>query len=196
MEKSTNKECYKGLPQGSSLSPILYAIYVADIINAFPVSHDNQIIQFADDICIFSTNADTKIALRNLQRCGVDLNSSLAEKGLTLAAHKSVLVVFSDNNLSRKRKWKISINNTFIRCQTSVKFLGIIFQSNGKWDLQTQKVVKSCASPTNLISFLTSTWWGAAPQILLILYNALVKSRIEYAAFIYGRKFQNQNGKC
>lgn len=66
-----------------------------------------------------------------------------------------------------------------------MKFLGIIFQGNCKWDQQIQKVLKSCVCPSNLISFLVSTWWGESSEILLLLFKALIRSRLEYASFVW-----------
>lgn len=43
----------------------------------------------------------------------------------------------------------------------------------------------SCLKPLNLIRFLRSTWWGSDPNLLLKLYRSLIRSRIEYGAFIW-----------
>lgn len=179
--------CYKELPQGAVLSPVLYSIYVSDIEKSLVSSPNTRILQFADDICIFNSNSDTKSALQELQKSGKALCNSLSSKELTLAAHKSVLVIFSKNSASHKRKWKIIINETSIKCQNSVKFLGVIFQANCKWDQQVEKVLNACVNPSNLLVFLTSRWWGASPEVLLILYKALVRFRIEYASFIWSQ---------
>jgi len=42
---------YKGLPQGSVLSPLLFNLYVKDILLKVP--HNCKVIQFADDIVIY-----------------------------------------------------------------------------------------------------------------------------------------------
>lgn len=53
-ESDTNLSAFKGLPQGSVLSPILYNLYTSMLElenNCYPI---NKILQYADDICIYS----------------------------------------------------------------------------------------------------------------------------------------------
>lgn len=186
------KVCHKGLPQGSVLSPLLYSIYVSSVEMVIPSSPQVNIIQFADDICIFNSENKTEEAVANLEKCTNDLSKWLSNKGLLLVEHKTKLCVFSSQKV---RKWSIMIDKTKVCSVDKVKFLGVIFQCNLKWNAQIEKISKGCSAPTNLISFLTTTWWGASPDVLLLLYKALIRSRIEYGAIAWYPIITCQLGK-
>ena len=38
----------------------------------------------------------------------------------------------------------------------------------------------------NFLKALTTTWWGADPEVLLIVYKSLILSITDYASFLYG----------
>jgi hypothetical protein len=55
---------HRGLPQGSVLSPIMY-IYTAQIGNNQP--QGCRIIEFADDVCLFSSVTPLETAVKNIE---------------------------------------------------------------------------------------------------------------------------------
>lgn len=66
-------KCVRGLTQGGVLSPILYTLYI------------NQMNQFADDIVIFSVNADPNQTLSSLEISANSINRYLCESGIDLS---------------------------------------------------------------------------------------------------------------
>lgn len=176
--------CFKGLPQGSVLSPLLYAIYICDINKAIVPVTETQLLSFTDDTCIYNTDMDTERALDNLEVSANILLEWFANRGLELSVNKTAFLVFSNNKLRAEHTYQIEINNKTIDSTNEVRFLGVIFQKNLNWNSHIQKITASSGKTLNLLKFLTHTWWGASPDLLLMLYNALVRSRIEYAPFI------------
>ena len=47
----------------------------------------------------------------------------------------------------------------------------------------------------NIIKFIRDTWWGADPEMLIILYKTFVRSIIDYGCFIYFPTQLNQINK-
>ena len=61
------QSCEVGLPQGSALSPILFRIYLMDILEDLENNKEVQLFKFADDGTIKVTGDSTTKCLENLQ---------------------------------------------------------------------------------------------------------------------------------
>jgi len=83
---------HKGTPQGSILSPILFNIYLRKI-SAF--HQDTQILQYADDIVLFSGLPDVIASRNSLVASLESIHQYLRQRGLDLTPHKSKILTFS-----------------------------------------------------------------------------------------------------
>lgn len=61
---------WRGLPQGSVLSPLLYSIYTSDLHKS--LNSDCQILQYADDLCLYIPTSSVELATESMQ---ISLNS-------------------------------------------------------------------------------------------------------------------------
>lgn len=59
---------FKGLPQGSVLSPILYSLYVLELEKKDSDSPFIRVLQFADDVCLYAKNRDPNVAKSLLKK--------------------------------------------------------------------------------------------------------------------------------
>jgi len=92
------RSLYKGLPQGSVLSPLLFNFCVKDILLNVP--HNCKVIQFADDIVVFCQNRSPEIIYSNLAEAFDIINSWLLSINLELSVPKTQFIIF---NRVRKR---------------------------------------------------------------------------------------------
>lgn len=121
---------FKDLPQGSVLSPLLYNIYVSELEECCP--SDCHIIQYVDDISIFTNNNNDKsaIILKNTMH---NIKNKLTDLGLSLLIEKTKFCIFDLRSKSRIRTKKvIKIDNMDISSSNYVRFLGVNLSS--KWD--------------------------------------------------------------
>ena len=96
---------HKGVPQGGVLSPLFYILYVAKLLKSLPKTV--QMLQFADDITLFSNNRNS------LEKALNQAEKQLSYLGLELAPQKTVFINF--NNLKIKPgKTKLKLNESFI----------------------------------------------------------------------------------
>ena len=77
-----------GLPQGSSLSPVLYNIYTAQIEKS--VMKYARILQFADDIIIYLPTNSLNHNNTQIQKAFDELQRELEELGLTINISKTM----------------------------------------------------------------------------------------------------------
>lgn len=172
---------YRGLPQGSSLSPVLFNIYINNIVSKYP--DKIKILKFADDLALYTYNKKIDTSISLLEQDMVQIESNLNNKNLLLAPDKCYLVIFNKTNISTRR-FQIKISGTLIKPSQSVKFLGLTLTSNLNWKPNIQGIINRCKLPLNILSCVRGTWWGADPKTLLTLFKSLVRSKIEYGSFL------------
>lgn len=85
---------HKGVPQGSILSSILFNSYIAKLKEHIDSC---EILQYADDIAIFSNHRQIEIALTNVEKAANQAFKFLSDKGLIVCPSKSSLITFTTN---------------------------------------------------------------------------------------------------
>ena len=103
---------HKDMPQDSSLSPILFNLYLHDIWNC--LDHGIIILMYADDL-ILSSNANLNVAVASIQESFISLSTYLYNKGLNISPSKSQCIVFSKTR-SAPAFQHLRVNNPDISC--------------------------------------------------------------------------------
>jgi hypothetical protein len=62
----------------------------------------------------------------------------------------------------------------------SITFLDLHLKSNLHWEDEIKAIVRKCENPMRFVNCVKHTWWGATPVILMRLYKALIRSRLEF----------------
>lgn len=176
---SSKRVVWRGLPQGSVLSPLLYNIYTHDLESSVGFC---RILQYADDILLYNSHHKIDIASNNISHSLQNLNLWLQNNGLDLSPSKSSIVLFS-------RKKKIPVLNIFvgenkIPVKDSVKFLGLVLDNKLSGNLHCEIIVNKCERYLNILRCLSGVWWGAHPYNLRLLYNAIIRSILDYGSFL------------
>ena len=103
-----------------------------------------------------------------------------AKWGFKLSAKKSVAVCFTHSRKFRQNSPKIHIGGYALDWSTSVRFLGVIFDSKLNWGRHIDLIVKRCKQRLNVMRLLTSLTWGCNKQTLMLYYRCSIRSVIEY----------------
>lgn len=84
---------YKGVLQGSILSPSLFNIYVLELYKhiTFPC----KLIQFVDDIAIFVRSDNLETVLSQIEKSVNQAYQFLFSRGLSISLSKSSLIIFT-----------------------------------------------------------------------------------------------------
>jgi len=96
------RSTYKGLPQGSVLSPLLFNLYIKDILSK--VLHNYKVIQFADDIVIYCHSKSPDIICLSLVEAFNNINTWLLSINLELSVPKTQFVIFNRGKLGNLGK--------------------------------------------------------------------------------------------
>ena len=118
-----------GVPQGSRLGPLLFIIYMNDIINNI----ESEILIFADDTSLFASGADPVITAEQLNRDLQQISNWSKEWKVSFNAKKSKDIIFSNKYLNNSPP--LVFNDNFIERVNCHKHLGIYLSSTLDWSV-------------------------------------------------------------
>ena len=144
---SSPVELLAGVPQGSVLGPLLFTTYtspLSNIIHGFEVSFH----QYADDTSLFSILSSDSMSdqLRNLRKCTDAINDWHLVNFLQLNPQKSEIMFIGTPARLKTMSPPTSINvaGTLLPSSTTLKLLGVTFDSHLSFKEHSASIIKSC----------------------------------------------------
>ena len=170
----------EGLPQGSVLSPLLFVLYINDLLGNF--SESTMVSAYADDLALANRGRKKEdVALR--MHAEVDKVVSWSQQArLTINAGKCEVAFFSLDNAEAQWRPQITINGFPPTCTPSTIFLGVACDRRITFGTQVKKVCQQMLRRTNLLRVVGGTTWGWQRQDLRTVYIAIQRSVAEHAA--------------
>lgn len=174
-----------GLKQGDPSSPLLFMLFVNDIIDSINSDLDgiftiNEtklfLILFADDQVLFAKSPQT------LQSLLTDVERYCETWRLKINTSKTKAMIFEKG---RRTQYDFFINNTVIELVDSFKYLGITLFKNGSW-YRSQKTISQHASFAlyNLFTVFRNVELPVTQKFKL--FDCLVGSVLNFGAEIWG----------
>ncbi|XP_018406275.1 PREDICTED: RNA-directed DNA polymerase from mobile element jockey-like [Cyphomyrmex costatus] len=120
---SAPRTTFKGTPQGSVLSPTLFNLYLRKVNDALHL--DTELLQFADDIVIFSSQRNITAAIQSVELSLQGLDLYLRERGLEISLPKTQLIIFSLKRSTARMNYSISLHNHHFLPSNTIRFLGV-----------------------------------------------------------------------
>ena len=175
------KRATVGLVQGSPLSPLLFNIYIKKIFDIIP--NTVKLLGYADDLVLLIEGNNVIQMTREINKTLLIINTFLTLHNLELAKQKCEAIWFKQHN-SNLVLLDIWVGGEKIQYKKHVKYLGVTLQRNLSWDMQINNSIIKAKKGLNIIKAFRGTWWGADPKTLGMALNGLVRSHLEFAAFI------------
>lgn len=173
----------KGLAQGSILSPLLFNCYTCDIGSC--INSECKILQYADDLTIYSAHKNFEHCAESLRMSLVSLSRHLEGINLSISSTKSTVCNFTRKRAILPNNFNIDRNMCF-PILAKVKYLGIIMDSKLLWKAHIWSLREKLLKSLSILRVVASRSWGAHPRSLLQIYQALIRSRLDYGNFLFG----------
>ena len=177
---SSQRAMHLGVPQGSVLSPCLFSFFVVTI----PTSA-NVASMFADDFSMTEFSPRIPDIERELQRDVDELVTWADSLNLAIEPTKSSITLFTTWTKQAKAHPQVSINGVPIPLKTTVKILGIIFDSMDCFSHHLDDIIGRCLKRLQILKALAGTDWGQSKENLIMTYKALIRSLMDYGCVIW-----------
>lgn len=166
-----------GLPQGSTLSPLLFNLYTKSLREE--IGENIKLIQYADDMTLICTGPDMEEIIDQMNETMDRIMRWIDQHQLKISLQKTKYMVFSKGQL-KKNFSRIKIGDTPLVRVGTHKYLGVILDENMRWKEHTHHTINKAQQGLNIIRSLCKIEWGAHPCCLLLVYKALIRSQLEY----------------
>lgn len=181
LQITSDYQCIKrGVPQGSILGPILFLLYINDIIDVTK----HKCFLYADDISIivttdkkFQTITDHKIDINNTI---ADLINWLNNNNLSINFDKSIYIQF---NKCYNDKFNFKMDIPKINQVTQTKFLGVVIDEYLDWKAQVEHV---CSKVNKFVYALRKIKKITNIKTAIMSYRAYVESSLRYGIIKWG----------
>ena len=168
-----------GVPQGSVLGPLLFNIFINDLM--FIAEYSN-ICNFADDNTIYCHGNNISVLNRTLQKEVSFFLKWFQNNQLVANPDKFQLMYLGSVCNEVDKLPKLMLHDIEIKPKASVKLLGVIIDNKLNFNEHISKICKTASQNTNCLARIRNC---ISVKQSRLLYNAYIKSAFGYAPLVW-----------
>ena len=195
-ENSEKLQVKYGVPQGSILGPLLFLLYINDLMNCYRGPNTNFVL-YADDANIFVIGKTKEDAFCKANTVLKNVHEYMKCNLLHINMEKCCFMYFQPKKLSASKTCSrtvpmvgnnhvskaIYINGQKLKEVCETKFLGVTLDNKLEWSSHIYELNKKLRTAAALISKVRH--WIPEEQYLKI-YHALFESHLTYGISVWG----------
>lgn len=183
-EKSECITPTSSVPQGSVLSPLLFALFINDL----PPLIKSKLLLFADDLKVFLEIKSINDA-RQLQNDIDTIVNWCNLNGLKVNINKCNAMTFTKKQQNNILTFNYNINDSALNRVNSYRDLGIIFDSKLSFEMHFRNITTRAYRTLGFISRSLNKFRDM--NTYKILYNTYVRSIIDYCSPVWSPFYAN-----
>ena len=176
--KSQVKTVNTGVPQGSTLGPLLFLLYINDMVNCSKLF----LTQYADDSTTTHSSTNLAQTISTVEKEFEKILNWLADNKLIINLDKTHLMLFT----YRARPLEpitITVKGHTITEIKETKFLGIMLDNKLTWNAHIDHISKKVSKSVSLLRMLKHSF---PSRILKSIYHSLIYPYFNYGNIIWG----------
>ena len=171
-----------GVPQGTTLGPLIFLLYINDLPDVVPHSHT---VLFADDTTLSFRNSSNHALTSDIRDSLAKFMEWSVANRLSINFEKTYSMLITTKNIS-ENEIPVFMNTHQIEFVPSIKYLGVTLDKNLKFNIHTNlislKVSKSIGVLYRLRNLLPSS-------CLRNIYFSLIQTYFQYCISVWGSTY-------
>jgi len=155
---------------------------INDICESIPRNIGRSL--FVDDFAIWCCTSTAPAMARQLQLAVACLERWSSKNGFRFSVSKTVGMHFCRRRRSCPDP-ALPLYGQPVPFQRAARFLGVTFDVRLSYKEHFKTLREKCFTSLNLLKMVARTSYGGDRKTMLLLYRSLVRSKLDYACFIY-----------
>ena len=168
-----------GVPQGSVLGPLLFNLFINDIINSAP---NSQFVVYADDTTVYNSSFHINDLFSEMNLTLDKINTWAFNNELLINTKKTKFMYFGNKN-SNATEHALKIGSLDIEGVKSFKLLGVVIDERLDFKMHIDNVIKIINKNLGVINKIKFYFTKSS---LLNLYYSLIFPHLYYCNIIWG----------
>lgn len=176
-----------GVPQGSNLGPLLFIMFINDIVT---VIRHSRILLFADDTKIF-LHIKKPEDCNKLQADIDEIYSWSKQNCLPFNISKCNVMTYSYKKAENIIDFDYKMDTLYLKRTDLIKDLGVTMDIRLKFDIHIEKIKKECYKKVGYIIRNCKEFKNM--YTFINLFNTLIRPRTEYACVLWDPFYEKYN---
>ena len=184
--RSKSRLFRQGLPQGSVFSPLLFLVYINDLVERL-AGGGVQVSAFADDLAVWWTGRSVALGACRVQEAANVVVEWCQEWLMTLSVDKCTVTLFSKDVRDREmRELSVVVDGRELRRDRTPRFLGVTYDVGFTFRDHVARVSEKALMGVRLLRCLAGCDWGWSRDLLRTTYIALGRSVLLFGSAAWG----------
>ena len=178
--KSRSFRVRRGVPQGSVLGPVLFSLFINDLLASLPSSVSCSL--YADDLSIWFSSPSVPTAVEATQGALFRLERCSEHWRLPLNPSKCEASFFSVDPHQANLQPNLLLLGSRLRFSTTPAFLGVTFDRTLSFSKHVSSLKAKFFPRFKALRCISASSWGPSKESLSVLYKSFLRSLLTYAS--------------